>query len=298
MRAAEKFRGKYFVSLLKILAVGFYSLPLCAAAGGSFEFRGFERLEAPTAWAPAECALGPSERGAPVNGAVLLMNIPVDHTAGEPKYPIGWPRAGTTLKEGEGDWTGWDSFEFWVYAESSRERLPSKPLGLTFGRRPLTCAFELATLALGSWTNIRVPLALLKEKDLPLSAMEGFQFYISESTYQHKDQVSFHLAGLRLVRRTELALEELRLLTPVLYANRPVLRLALIVSGPAGTLGYELLQGGKRLHAALIQVAPGVQLVERDLSALKAPPGEYEIALAPGDPAQKKTARFRIVEAP
>ncbi|MCJ7821720.1 MAG: hypothetical protein MUQ26_01340, partial [Armatimonadetes bacterium] len=61
---------------------------------------------------------------------VFLFHVPVDWTAGEPDYPVGWPRLQPTLTEAERDWTGWEQLRLVVDAETTRDALPRLPLGI------------------------------------------------------------------------------------------------------------------------------------------------------------------------
>jgi len=62
-------------------------------------------------WQAVESALTTSR----VDGMkVLLFRGPVDWHAGEPDYPIGWPRIATSLPPDQGDWRGWDQIRLRV----------------------------------------------------------------------------------------------------------------------------------------------------------------------------------------
>ncbi len=80
-------------------------------------------------WETAEATMQPSEEHAR-EGKALNFHINVDHTTGEPNYPIGWPRTYHPIPEDQRDWSQWDFLDFWLYADSSRDKLPSTPLGL------------------------------------------------------------------------------------------------------------------------------------------------------------------------
>ena len=57
------------------------------AAAGSVSLSAADLANVTTAkrWNPAECTVVQA-------GKAMTVNMPIDHKAGEKKYPIGWPR--------------------------------------------------------------------------------------------------------------------------------------------------------------------------------------------------------------
>lgn len=91
----------------------------------------------PAGWVTAESTVAVESTNLPpgvTNG--VHWHIDVDHTTGEIKYPVGWPRTAMVPKTGVFDWTDFDYLAFQVYTATSREALPHNPLNV--GIRPAT----------------------------------------------------------------------------------------------------------------------------------------------------------------
>lgn len=154
----------------------------------------------------------------------------VDHTKGEKNYPVGWPRTGKDLaKTKQTDWSGYDYFECWIYARTSRESLPSVPLGVGFyssGRKQSTHV-PLKQVKKDAWVKIVIPVAELADpKDV-----QRVQFNISEADYKHGDRVDFYIDDMALARFVTPVVAELALSRKVLYTSDPVLRAAYRLAG-------------------------------------------------------------------
>ena len=79
-------------------------------------------------WEAVESTLTP----AVIQGTnALLFSVPVDWSTGEPNYPIGWPRIQMSLPAEMSDWRKWEQMRLRVYALTTRDPLPYRPLGVT-----------------------------------------------------------------------------------------------------------------------------------------------------------------------
>lgn len=179
-------------------------------------------------WTTAECtAQSAATPGRP--GTAVHMHIPVDHTTGEPNYPIGWPRMYLTIPTDARDWSRWDFLSVWIYADTSRPALPSSPLGMIVRcpDRNTSYSRTLSELRKGQWTHIITPIA-----DLPNPRdCTAVQFYIAEANYTHGDTVDFYIADLKLLAYAEPVILELRPLANLLYADSSALRAQVRVAG-------------------------------------------------------------------
>jgi hypothetical protein len=171
---------------------------------------------------PEETKISASDRHAKQGRALLFANL-VDHTKGEENYPVGWPRTGKNLGSANlTDWSAYDAFECWIYAETSREALPKEPLGVGFyhsGPRRSTHV-PLGEVKKDAWVRIVIPVdRLLDPKDV-----QRIQFNISESNYKHGDRVDFYIDDPVLTRFVEPAVAELKLGRRILYSEDRTLR--------------------------------------------------------------------------
>jgi hypothetical protein len=151
-------------------------------------------------WYTAESTVSADTSRVHTPGAAAIhWHVPIDHTAGEPKYPVGWPRTGLNANP-HWDWSSNDYLEFWLYAATSREALPAVPLGLGVNMPDKTRQFNLTVPAVkDQWVQVRVPVA-----DLPNPAdVAQIQFHVAEANYRHGDTVDFWIADLALARYTQ-----------------------------------------------------------------------------------------------
>jgi hypothetical protein len=217
-------------------AVGILLLPVCCFAadetprGKGLTEANQERLvlddmQDVSDWyngSPDETVISSSDRHAREGRPALLFANTVDHTRGEKNYPIGWPRTGKDLARGKlTDWSGYDFFECWIYAETSRERLPGKPLGVGFyhSGQKRSSSFPL-NVEKEAWTQVVIPLdRLLDARDV-----QRLQFNISEADYRHGDRVDFYIDRPALVRYVEPAVARFDLERKLLLTGDRVLR--------------------------------------------------------------------------
>jgi hypothetical protein len=167
---------------------------------------------------PEETRLSASEKHVKEGKSSLLFANVVDYAKGEKNYPIGWPRTGKYLnKEKLTDWSGYESFECWIYAETSRDSLPNVPIGLGIrhsGNKQGN-SFTLKEVKKDAWTRISIPIARIADpKDV-----QSIQFHISESNYKHGDHVDFYIDQMRLVRYAEPAISQLSVDRKILFTG-------------------------------------------------------------------------------
>ncbi len=273
-------------------------LVLRAHADGPVEFRYLDELANPKMWSPSECELSVSPRTAWDHPA-LRMHIPVDFHAGEKAYPIGWPRMYLSLKPDAQGWQGYDRFEFQLFTESSRTRLPKRPL--VFHLYDAQGQKKLVTLdqaAVGVCTNFSLNLS-----DLGLSGpVTRLGVNINEADYADKDVLDFHFGGFRLARATAARVTELKAAAPALFRDSRVLPVEVVLEGPpeklaAGIL-FQLRQDDRIAFAKTVPVTRGRQTLYVPLAEAKLEPGDYTVIACPDDPALKKETPVTLTSSP
>jgi hypothetical protein len=253
---------------------------------------------------PEETTISASDRHVKQGGRALLFANLVDHTKGEKNYPVGWPRTGKDLARAKlTDWSGYDAFECSIYAETSREALPKKPLGVGFyhsGHKRST-HFPLGEVKKDAWAKIVIPVErLLDPKDV-----RRVQFNISESDYKHGDRVDFYVDDLVLVRFVQPAVAELNLGRKILFSHDRTLRAQYDLVGYKNldTTKVELAIGRRggvpaaKLTGAAARQDELVLPIDEPL-----PPGTYQATLglrdAQGRLIDRKQVEFRVIAGP
>ena len=235
---------------------------------------------------PDETTLSASGKHAEGGGKSLLFANVVDHTKGEKNYPIGWPRTGKNLDKLKlTDFSPYDSFECWIYTETSRESLPGQPLGVGFyhsGSKRST-SIRLDDVAKDRWVKVAVPITRL---DAPAD-VQRVQFNIAESNYKHGDRVDFYIGRMVLVRYVEPAVAQLAVDRKVLYSSdREITALYRLA-------GYKGMDDVKVEFS--IGPAGGEPVAKSTAKAIRS--GELPLAIAKTLDAGKYTARLDLRDA-
>jgi hypothetical protein len=220
---------------------------------------------------PDETRISASDLRAKQGRAALEFANVVDHTKGEPKYPIGWPRTGKDLEKlGLSDWSDYEFFECWIYATTNRESLPKTPLGVGFyhsGPRRST-SFPLMEVCKDKWTRISIPISKI---ELP-GDVRRVQFNISESNYAHGDQVNFYIDDIVLTRVAHPVIGRLDLRRRVVYTNERHL-----------TSTFELLGNQQDVDMdVLLEIGDGDKVIARTQDANRRLHGEITLKLETG----------------
>jgi len=252
---------------------------------------------------PDETTLSASDRHAKEGRALLFANV-VDHTRGEVKYPVGWPRTGKDLgRENLTDWSDYDFFECWIYAETSRETLPKKPLGVGFyhSGHKRSSHFPLAEVAKDAWVKVAIPI----DKLLDATDVRRVQFNISERDYKHADRVDFYIDDVVLTRFVEPAIAELRPQRKILFSHDRVLRAQYELVGYKGLdkTRVELSIGRPGESPAATVAGPAARQGELALPLdARTSPGTYQATLCLRDENQRlidrKQLEIRVIAGP
>ncbi len=252
-------------------------------------------------WSAAESKLERSSARTRSGQPVLHWHITVDHFAGEPNYPIGWPRISSTLREASArDWSGWDYLQMWVYTETSRQALPREPVGLALHTPDREGAYNrpLDELKKGAWVQIRISLSEIpRHQDVRL-----MQFSISESKYRHQDELDFYFDEIALLRYAQPTLLEFVPECAVMFADAKELAVHFNLAGikpeESAQVTCELRQGGKTAIRTTVSATRGPQRVTLALGGARLAAGNYELAASVAGGAQSVTAPIRLVTSP
>ncbi len=273
-------------------------------AEGGREIRWLDRLCLADQWYPVEeCRSQVSARTSPWGGKTLHLYFGIDHHGGEKAYPIGWPRAHCNLQGSEGQWEGWDRFEFMVLVETSRQKLPGRVLLLEIGEKPNVYTETFDWSRTGQWLKVSLPIAeIAAGSPLIQGGIKRLRFVVSESDYRDKDVVEFHLGGFRLTRSLECEVSRLSAAAPVIYSGQPFIRLQVTVVGPPAKVKrgvpFTIRQGSSIIRREMLPLGAGRQIYDCDISELELPPGDYELIVFEEDDAKRKSVPLKMVGSP
>lgn len=298
--------GEAIATLLLPLALMMFATlsgaaELGLAAKGPLEKQPLFAPEQLKAWYGAESTAEASTAHVKDAAHALHWHVTVDYHAGEPKYPVGWPRLGRSL-DGPTlpEPSGWDYLHGWVYTETSRSQLPRVAAGLSLklagGRGDDQRV--LSELKKGAWVELLWPISQLTQSQ----TLERVQFHISESNYQHGDTFDLYLSDLALLRFTSPTLLSFAPESAVMFtdvAHLPVMaQVAGLKMGASCDFTCELRRGPETVVRLATQAVRGVQRLSLDLGKNNLEPGNYELlAKVAGNP-QPATAKLRLVESP
>ncbi len=261
----------------------------CAAP--SSELLLLDSLLAPERWVTAECTVS-SDLDDVNNQPLLHLQIPVDHQAGEIKYPIGWPRITLKTRVDESQWFNYDSLSFAIYTQVSRPEMSKIPISLA-----IYCAsqsyLENISAKHGEWLEITIPLDKLPAPGI----VTGLRFSISESNYQHLDVLDFKIGKFRLLRNANCEVSELSLGSPQgnngLYL--PVtLKVTDVSSDTPRGVPMQISQNALILRRETLPVKRGDFSFLMDLSELQLAPGKYTLTIFPGQDSKSLTRDFEL----
>ena len=250
-----------------------------------------ENLLAPERWVLAECTLS-SVLAEEDSQPLLHLHIPVDHKAGEVKYPIGWPRITLSTRMDESQWYNYDSLSFAIYTQVSRPEMSNIPISLA-----MYCGsqsyLENISAKHGEWLEITIPLDKLPAPRI----VTGLRFNIAESNYQHLDVLDFKIGKFRLQRNANCEVSELSLGTPQcnngLYL--PVeLKVTGVSSDTARGVPMQINRGAEILRRETLPVKRGDCSLLMDLSELQLTPGTYTLTIFPGQGSKSLARDFEL----
>jgi len=245
----------------------------------------------------AEATVSTSDQHADLGGTSMLFHIDVDHFAGQPDYPIGWPRTGRDIPEEQRDWTGYDFLELVIHSETSREALPRTCLGLILYTPDKPNAYNrtLDELRKGETTTIVIPTSEIPRHE----DVTRIQLFISESNYAHGDVLDFYIDDIALTRYAEPFISGVKALQSIAFSDVTHLgvqfRLLGVAEGQKATVTGRLRQGDKVIGKGEWQLGRGEQETWIELTA-PPKPGGATLELFLGKP--REVAGIRFIESP
>ncbi|HCU36132.1 MAG TPA: hypothetical protein DGT21_12000 [Armatimonadetes bacterium] len=253
----------------------------------------------PEVWSVAEATMASSPEMRKTGEASLHFHIDVDYFAGEAKYPIGWPRASVPFDQPwQQDWSAFDTLRLWVHSDTSRDALPSTPLGMIIYTPDKAHSFNynMGELRKGEWVRIEIPLTRIANHD----QVTRIQFAISESDYRHGDVLDFHIDDICLLRYAEPHLSDCRALPRVGYSDLRTVKVAFRALGIPGDgetpATLSLKSGGDQLASLQVGVSRGTNTVPFELREGLSD-GVYEIVVQVGT-APPAAVQIRLVSSP
>ncbi|MBQ9754761.1 MAG: hypothetical protein IJV93_08435 [Lentisphaeria bacterium] len=168
------------------------------AAAGSVSLSAADLTNVATAkrWNPAECTVVQA-------GKAMTVNMPIDHKAGEKKYPIGWPRLYLEkITPAEKDWSKAKAVSFKIKLEFTGKtaKYPVSFQVKTKGPKETKNATKFFTIP--GLVNNKTVTAVLPLKDVKnLDNVVCLGFNISESQYKHGENLKFTVSDFKLINK-------------------------------------------------------------------------------------------------
>ena len=252
-------------------------------------------------WSAAECTATPSGERARIGPSSWHWHVDVDHLAGEPKYPIGWPRISHTITDGPlRDWSGWEFLHMWIFVATSREALPGEPAGLGLLTPDRASGYNrpLRELKKDQWIELNIPVAQIPRH----GDVRQIQFHVAEANYRHGDRLDFFINDLALTRYAEPVLFDLVAENAVVFSDTmrlPVrFQMLGLKPGAHASVGCELRRDGQTAARVSVDATAGAQRVVLDLGGKKLAPGNYELRASMADGGRVASTNLRVVESP
>jgi hypothetical protein len=245
-------------------------------------------------WEAVESTLSPAAvEGTPA----LLFSVPVDWRAGEPNYPIGWPRIQMSVPAEMSDWRKWERMRLRVYALTSRDPLPYRPLGVTVSSADRNVSWERDAegLRTGEWRECTFDLRDVPER----GRVRSIGVFVSEDAYSDGEKLSFYISDLELLRYTRPTLVGFDLLAAVAFADAKALPVAVkmlgLGEGETAPVALRLKEGGKMLAQADVLVPKDVTQISLPLPTVIGP-GQYSLVASSGG--EERARAVRLVSSP
>ena len=252
------------------------------------------------AWGAAEAVIEAATEPVVEGDTCLHFAVDVDHTTGEPKYPIGWPRTFRNFDEPwQRDWSAYDYLRFKAQVRTSREALPSRPVGLNISvpDKPNAYHRTLTELKKNEWVEFTIPLSEIPRHH----NVTRWQFFISESDYKHGDRLELFVDDICLLRYAAPTVADFALVQAVAFTDArfvPV-QLSLLGLNPdqQATVACEARAAEKLVARTEFPLARGMHTVWLDLGAEPLPPGDYSVTARLGEQTAG-SLELRLIEGP
>jgi hypothetical protein len=213
----------------------------------------------------------------------FLFHVPVDWTAGEKDYPVGWPRIHMRVPDDKADWRRWEQLRLRVYAPAEGDPLPADPIGVSLGTGDHHSSWgrNATGLRRGDWMEFALDLSDVPDAD----RVHSIVVFVSESNYRHGDTLRFYVSRLELVRHLKPTLAGLESVPGVAFADAAAVSFRVKMLGVgSGTARIEiaLRRGEVTVSQTTARVVRGTTLVTLPLSPT-VPPGEYTVVARAGE---------------
>lgn len=169
---------------------------VAAASAVTLSAADFSKVVDAKRWQIAECT-------AKTEGKTLVVNMPVDHKSGQPKYLVGWPRLYLRkLLANEKNWSKAKAISFDLKLEFTGK---STKYPLTFhffswpegAKRDQSVSVPLRNLKNNTVNKVVIPFP----KKFQPAIASGFGFNISEGQYKHGENFKFTVSNFKLVNK-------------------------------------------------------------------------------------------------
>ena len=252
-------------------------------------------------WGVAEATVTADAAHVKQGETAMHLAIPVDHYAGQPDYPIGWPRTYRDFREPwQQDWSSFEFFSFCIYCATSREALPSEPLGLILYTPDKVRAYNrtLTELKKDEWVHVVIPLNQVPRHE----SVTRIQFYISESRYSHGDTLDIYVDDIALTRYAEPTIDAFAVGQKAIWSDARWLpatfRMLGLQAGDEAVVEFQVRRGRRVAARATRSVAQGTQRAWIDLGPRALPAGSCEVAARLKGARDWVTAPVRVVASP
>jgi hypothetical protein len=226
----------------------------------------------------------------------FLFHVPVDWTAGEEDYPVGWPRINMGIPDDRVDWRRWEQFRLRVCVPAEGDPLPAEPIGISLGTGDHHSSWDKSAAGLqrGNWMEFAFDLSDVPDAD----RVHSLGVFISESNYRHGDTLDFYVSRLELVRYLKPTLVGFESVPGVAFADAAAVPFQVKMLGVGdGTTEIEigLKRGDATVSQATARVVRGTTLVSLPFFATVLP-GEYTLVARSGE---KEISRpIRLIASP
>ncbi len=226
----------------------------------------------------------------------FLFHVPVDWTAGEKDYPVGWPRIQMRVPDDRADWRQWEQLRLRLYVPAEGDPLPADPIGISLGTGDHHSSWgrNATGLRRGDWTEFAFELSDVPDAD----RVHSIGIFISESNYRHGATLRFYVSRLELVRHLKPTLVGLDSVPGVAFADAAAVSFRVKMLGVgSGTAEIEiaLRRGDATVSQTTARVVRGTTLVTLPLSST-ARPGEYTLLARAGE--KEISQPIRLVASP
>lgn len=292
--------------LLTVLLGTAAMLNLSAGTAERKEILPLDSFAVPQRWNPAESSVTVAPEK--INGRpALKWTAPIDHFAGEKKYPVGWPRMyfksfykkPTVIT----DWKNWDYFEFEIKMtlenDPENKSCPVTVAVLSAAERP-NFSLPLKKLHDGKFHKISIPI----DRIVNPAKITYWGFSIAESNYKHGGKLTVVAGNFRLVRSSECTVAVMKLLSPAITSADRAVKLNIQITGPAGDVArgvpFEIscAKTGKVIRRETLPVLRGIRDIEVEIDELSLAPGKYFLKAFPGSKVKEKSVVFQVVSSP